>query len=146
MAEKMSEAGGRTGVHHEVLKTLISRCDGMKADMDEARGELGALIKDAEETHGINRKAFKLALQCNRMEADKRADFIRSFRDYCNKLGFTAQLDMFADDETGEAGEAGDDQPVDAGAAAGEANAEAIREGIKPTGGRKKGGSAEAVH
>lgn len=143
MAEKMSQAGGKIGVHHEVLKTLISRCDGMKADMDEARGELGALIKDAEETHGINRKAFKLALQCNRMEVDKRADFIRSFRDYCNKLGFTAQLDMFADDEIGEAGEAG---PVDADAAAAEANSEALREGIKPTGGRKKGDSAEAVH
>jgi hypothetical protein len=143
VAEKMSQAGGRTGVHHEVLKTLISRCDSLKADMDSSRGELGSLIKDAEDTHGINRKAFKLALQCNRMEDDKRADFIRSFRDYCNKLGFTAQLDMFADDETGEAGEA---EPVDADVAAAEANSEALREGIKPTGGRKKGGSAEAVH
>ncbi|ACL58479.1 hypothetical protein [Methylobacterium nodulans] len=140
----MSKAGGKTGVHHEVLKTLISRCDGLKSDMDESRGELGALIKDAEETHGINRKAFKLALQCNRMEPDKRADFIRSFRDYCNKLGFNAQLDMFEDDETGETGA---EEPADEGAATAKANAEAIKEGIKPTGsGRKRGGSAEAVH
>ncbi len=36
MAKKLTSEK-TTGIHPEVLKTLISKCDGMKADMDEAR-------------------------------------------------------------------------------------------------------------
>lgn len=142
MAEKVGKSNRKaSGPHPEVLKTLLSKCDRLKADMDKPRGELGAAVKDAEDTHGINRKAFKLCLSLNRMELDQRADFIRSFRDYCNKLGFNDQPNMFADDETGDTGE----DAVDEGAATGAANAEAIQAGIKPTKPRKAA-AADAVH
>ena len=104
MAEKMGKAAKKaSGIHPEVLKSLIGKCDSIRAEMDEARGELGAAIKDAEDTHGINRKAFKLCLSLRRMEDDKRADFLRSLDDYRKKLGFDDQLDMFEDGEGDEA-------------------------------------------
>ena len=103
MAEKLKQpAAKKTGIHPEVLKSLISKCDGMKADMDEARGELGAAVKDAEEAHGINRKAFKLVLSLKRMEQDKRDDFLKSLSDYVAKLDLGPQADLF--DEGDEAG------------------------------------------
>ncbi|GJE13668.1 hypothetical protein [Methylobacterium longum] len=103
MAEKLKQAAAKKiGIHPEVLKSLISKCDGMKADMDEARGELGAAVKDAEEAHGINRKAFKLVLSLKRMEQDKRDDFLKSLSDYVTKLDLGPQADLF--DEGDEAG------------------------------------------
>jgi uncharacterized protein (UPF0335 family) len=95
VAEKLKNAKPKPGIHPEVLKSLIAKCDGMKADMDEARGELGAAVKDAEEVHGINRKAFKLVLSLKRMEDDKRADFLRSLSDYVEKLDLGPQADLF---------------------------------------------------
>lgn len=104
MAEKLKQPTTKaTGIHPEVLKSLIAKCDGMKADMDEARGELGAAVKDAEEVHGINRKAFKLVLSLKRMEQDKRDDFLRSLSDYVEKLDLGPQADLFADGEGDEA-------------------------------------------
>lgn len=94
-----------TGVHSEVLKSLVSKCASMKSEMDEARGELGAAIKDAEDTHGIHRKAFKLALTLRNIEDAPRADFLRALNDYIAKLGLDAQGDLFDerdDDEDGE--------------------------------------------
>ncbi|MHB2205032.1 hypothetical protein [Methylobacterium sp. CM6257] len=101
MAEKLKNAKQKPGIHPEVLKSLIAKCDGMKADMDEARGELGAAVKDAEDVHGINRKAFKLVLSLKHMEDDKRADFLRSLNDYVEKLDLGPQADLF--DEGDEA-------------------------------------------
>lgn len=97
MAEKLKSgaSGKHTGVHPEVLKSLASQCAAMKADMDESRGELGAKIKDAEETHGIHRGAFKLALKLRNMEDAPRADFLRALNDYIDKMGLRAQADLF---------------------------------------------------
>lgn len=103
MAEKLKQpAAKKTGIHPEVLKSLIAKCDSMKADMDESRGELGAAVKDAEEAHGINRKAFKLVLSLKRMEQDKRDEFLKSLTDYVEKLDLGPQADLF--DEGDEAG------------------------------------------
>ncbi|MFE1598211.1 hypothetical protein [Methylobacterium sp. ID0610] len=121
MAEKI---GGKStkpkGIHPEVLKSLVGKCQGIKADLDEARGELGSAIKDAEETHGINRPAFKLAMKLQGMETDKRRDFMRSLADYCDKLGLNDQADMFEDPPK-----------VDPGVAQGAENAERIKAGVK---------------
>jgi uncharacterized protein (UPF0335 family) len=109
MAEKLKKTGSKAaGIHPEVLKSLISKCDGMKADMDEARGELGAAIKDAEETHGVHRKAFKMVLGLKRMETAARSDFLRAFDDYRTKLDLNDQPDMFdgGDEATRRAAEA----------------------------------------
>ncbi|GBU18054.1 MULTISPECIES: hypothetical protein [Methylobacterium] len=134
MAEKLKDAKAKkqAGVHPEVLKSLIARCDGMKADMDEARGELGAAVKDAEETHGINRKAFKLVLSLKRMEQDKRDDFLRSLDDYREKLDLNPQADLFADDEGDEAKRrAGQTAKAQADDEAADRNSKALRGGIK---------------
>lgn len=102
MAEKLSSAGKKDGIRADVLRALVNKCDGMKADMDEARGELGAAVKDAEEVHGINRKAFKLCMSLSRMEETKRDDFLRSFDDYRAKLELNPDPDLFADAEGDE--------------------------------------------
>lgn len=100
MAEKMGKAAKVTGVHPEVLKSLVRTCNAHKTDMDEARGELGAAVKNAEDAHGIHRKAFKLCLSLDRMEDAARADFLRAFDDYRGKLDLNPQPDMF--DEGGD--------------------------------------------
>jgi len=131
MAEKLKKSGPKAaGIHPEVLKSLISKCDGMKADMDEARGELGAAIKDAEETHGVHRKAFKQVLALKRMESAARSDFLRAFDDYREKLDLNDQPDMF---DEGDEQSRRDAQSAKAAedAAIVEKNAAALKGGIK---------------
>jgi hypothetical protein len=121
MAEKMGKSKKQNdGIHPEVLKSLVAKCKGIKSDMDDARGDYGQAIKDAEDTHNINRPAFKLAMKLSDMEINKRRDFMRSLGDYCDKLGLNDQTDMF------EAGPA-----VDAGSVQGAENAERIAKGVK---------------
>ncbi|BAQ44370.1 hypothetical protein [Methylobacterium aquaticum] len=128
MAKPMKDEGGK-GVSAETLETLVRECASIKSKMDTARGELGSTIKDAEETHGINRPAFKLAMKLKGQETDKRRDFMRSFKDYCEKLGLNSQLDMFEQDDDAPEAEAA---AADQGEAAGKANAKRVRSGIKP--------------
>lgn len=123
MAEKMAKAAKKeSGINVRVLESLISKCESIKGEMDETRGELGAAIKNAEEAHGVHRKAFKLMLALKRMDAAARSDFLRAFDDYRGKLGFDAQGDMFED---------GPAAAVDAGAVQGAENAERIAKGVK---------------
>lgn len=113
MARKLKDdkSDKYTGVHAEVLKSLASSIGAMKADMDEARGEMGSAIKNAEEAHGVHRQAFKLALRLRNMEDAPRADFLRSLNDYIAKLGLDAQADLF-DEDRDDADEDGDDEPA----------------------------------
>lgn len=129
MAEKLKKTGSKAaGIHPEVLKSLVSKCDGMKADMDEARGELGAAIKDAEETHGVHRRAFKMVLGLKRMESAARSDFLRAFDDYRTKLDLNDQPDMFAEAEGDEAARRA---KVEADAAAADTAAEKNTKALK---------------
>ena len=154
MAKKLSESGKKQdGIHPEVLRSLIKKCDAIKGEMDETRGELGAAVKDAEEAHGVHRRAFKLALSLNRMEEAARSDFLRALDDYRGKLGFDDQADMF-DDAPGDgaaagAGDDGDEalRRLQQGAKAEEEakvaeNTAALKRGIKKTG----DGAAAPVH
>ncbi|MER2263525.1 hypothetical protein [Methylobacterium oxalidis] len=120
----------RASIHPEVLKGLISKCDGMRADMDEARGELGAAIKDAEETHGVHRKAFKLVLSLKRMEGAARADFFRALDDYREKLDLNPQKDLFEEAEGDEAARRAQQTEAAAADRAAE-NSKALKGGIK---------------
>ncbi|ACA18447.1 hypothetical protein M446_4089 [Methylobacterium sp. 4-46] len=96
MAEKMGKASrGDTGINPKVLDSLVRKCEGIKGEMDECRGELGAAIKDAEEAHGVHRKAFKQMIALRKMDEAARADYLRAFDDYREKLGLNAQADMF---------------------------------------------------
>ncbi len=95
-------------VNKKVFDTLVSRVSTMNSKMSETRGELGSFIKDAEETHGIHRGAFKLAVKLHNMEDLKMKDFLRGFdlyREYL-KLDTRAAQDLLAND--GE--EEGDDE------------------------------------
>lgn len=77
-------AGMITGkvVNKKVFETLVSRAASINSKMATQRGEIGTLMKDAEETHGVHRGAFKLALKLNGMEDLKMKDFLRSFDIY----------------------------------------------------------------
>ncbi len=89
-------------------------------------------MKDAEEVHGINRKAFKLALSLTRMEQDKRDDFLRSLDDYREKLDLNPQPDLFADGEGDEAQRrAAQAAKASEDDAAAERNSKALKGGIK---------------
>lgn len=95
MAKKSKMITGKV-VNKKVFQTLISRAQSINADLAESRGDMGAFIKDAEETHGIHRAAFKLAVKLDRMEQAKLADFLRGFdlyREYL-KLDDRTQGDM----------------------------------------------------
>ncbi len=97
MAEKLkdSKAKKQTGVAASVLKSLIALCNGHKTKMDEARGELGAAVKKAEDVHGVHRKAFNDCRKLARMEDAARADYLRAFDDYREKLSLNPAPDLF---------------------------------------------------
>lgn len=104
-------AGMITGkvVNKKVFETLVSRAASINSKMATQRGEIGTLMKDAEETHGVHRGAFKLALKLNGMEDLKMKDFLRSFdiyREYL-KLDTRGTSDMLEND--GDEAEEGDD-------------------------------------
>lgn len=75
------------GIDADQLHNLEARYTTLKGDMDEARGELGSLVKDAEERHGINRAAFKLATKLLRQTEEKRAEFLTAFDQYRHVFG-----------------------------------------------------------
>jgi hypothetical protein len=64
------------------LKKVESEYNSSKLQADEARGDMGALLKNAQNDHNVHRKAFKLALQCKNMDDTKRAEFLAHFDHY----------------------------------------------------------------
>lgn len=144
-------AGMITGkvVNKKVFETLVSRAASMQSKAATARGEIGSLMKDAEETHGVHRGAFKLALKLDGMEDLKAKDFLRSFdlyREYLklDERGTSDMLENDAGDDEGDAdGEEGDaDAPDadtadewDASAPAADSDDEALAPGVVKVGG-----------
>lgn len=84
-------------IHPEVTKSLISKAEGLMAEMDKPRGELGSHYKDVEKTHKLNRKGFKTILTLHRMEETQRNDFLRTFDTLRDQMNWNAQADMFND-------------------------------------------------
>ena len=78
----------------EDLFRIIEAFEGHKDEMDTQRGHIGALIKDGEETHGLHRAAFKLAVKLRNESSEKRADFLRAFDYYRKVLNFDAQQEL----------------------------------------------------
>ncbi|WP_342106322.1 hypothetical protein [Methylobacterium sp. SI9] len=122
MAKKLKDtkAKKQTGVAASVLKSLIALCNGHKTTMDEARGELGAAVKKAEDVHGVHRRAFNDCRKLSRMEDAARADYLRAFDDYRVKLDLNSAPDLFeegGDEATRRAAQAGkaaaDDQAAE---------------------------------
>lgn len=103
-------------VSPKVFETLVSRVGSMNSKMATTRGELGSFVKDAEETHGIHRGAFKLAVKLHGMDDLKMKDFLRGFdlyREYL-KLDTRGNSDLLedgdGDDAEGGTGETSDDE------------------------------------
>ncbi len=86
------------------FKETLASYNTMKSDMDSARGEMGSLLKNAEDQHQLHRKAFKDVQKLEKMDAAKRADYLRAFNAYLKYLGLDAQPDMF--DEAAKEAEA----------------------------------------
>lgn len=115
-------AGMITGkvVNKKVFETLVSRAASYNSKMATTRGDLGTLMKDAEETHGVHRGAFKLALKLDGMEDLKMKDFLRSFdlyREYL-KLDTRGTADMLENEgDEAEGDDVGGSDATDADAA-----------------------------
>lgn len=144
-------AGMITGkvVNKKVFETLVSRAASHNSKMATTRGEMGTLMKDAEETHGVHRGAFKLALKLDGMEDLKAKDFLRSFdlyREYL-KLDERGTSDMLENDagdgdDHHDDGEADADSPDadtadewDASAPAADSDDEVLAPGVVKVGG-----------
>lgn len=138
MAEKLknTKAKKQTGVAASVLKSLIGLCNGHKSDMDAARGALGAEVKKAEDVHGVHRKAFNDCRKLSRMEDAARADYLRAFDDYREKLSLNPAPDLF--DGAAEGDEAKRRAAQDEKAAGDDQAAENAR--------RLKGGITQLAH
>lgn len=100
------------GIDADQLHNLEAKYSTLKSDMDGARGELGTLVKDAEERHGINRAAFKLAVKLINMPEEKRLDFLTALDQYRHVFGLddrnqsSLALDNFQEDTEQQHGHA----------------------------------------
>lgn len=158
-------AGMITGkvVNKKVFETLVSRAASFNSKMATTRGEMGTLMKDAEETHGVHRGAFKLALKLNGMEDLKMKDFLRSFDIYREYLkldtrGTSDLLENEGDEAEGDdigGSDAADADPADewdaSAPAATENDDEALAPGVVKVAGevvklgpKPRGGKTEA--
>ncbi len=75
-----------------VLVKLLNKQRSIKADMDEAKGEIGQAIADAVDKHNLHPGAFKMVAKLQRMDAVKLMAFLTHFDDYRTKL----ELDKLA--------------------------------------------------
>jgi len=65
----------------------------------EASMEVARLYREAANSAGVHRGAFKLALKLQRQDPAKVTDFLRAFDTYRGLLGLEAQGDMLGEDE-----------------------------------------------
>lgn len=94
----MAETAHQTTIKIPSKPTLLrthQSLSALSAVMDSKRGEIGALMKDFEDTHNGNRAAMKLAHKVMTMEAAKAQAFLRDLLLYLEGLGFRNQGDMF---------------------------------------------------
>jgi hypothetical protein len=97
--DEMPEDGAPQMATAEDIDQLLKNCLLKQADMDSARGEIGSLVKDAENTKNVHRKAFKMLMQVERMEDGKKAEFLRNLFYYFAIRGHMPHPDLFEGDE-----------------------------------------------
>lgn len=78
----------------ETVTALMRQYRACKGEMDKHRAELGPLIKNAENDHGVHPKAFKLAEQLQRMDATRMSAFLAHFDHYREVLELDAQEEL----------------------------------------------------
>lgn len=88
----------------EILKKHFRDIASAQADVKKATGELGPLVKKAEE-EGVHKKAMMDALKLQKMDASKRADFWRALTKYVGPevLNLFSQADLFAGESQAKA-------------------------------------------
>ena len=69
----------------------------LKDDLDTARGNMGSMIKTAEENKGINRRMAKVAFKLAGQELIAAQSDIRALLTYCQHLGIFDQKDLLDD-------------------------------------------------
>lgn len=79
----------------EEISKLLKDHSLAAADMDEARGKIGAMIKNAEETRNVHRKAFKILTQVEKMDASKRSEFLLHLDHYLKIRGHAPEKGLF---------------------------------------------------
>lgn len=67
-----------------------------QSDMDEARGKIGALVKNGEKDKNLHRKAFKILCQTEKMDSTKRDEFLRHLYHYLDVRGHKPR-DLFSE-------------------------------------------------
>jgi hypothetical protein len=78
----------------ETVTALMRQYRTCKGEMDKHRAELGPLIKNAENDHGVHPKAFKLVEQLQRMDATRMSAFLAHFDHYRQICGLDAQEEL----------------------------------------------------
>lgn len=97
-AKDDSEEGQRSEMRLDMVPSLISKANMLKAEMEGPRGELGDHYKThVEKVGGFNRKAFKQVVALENMEDTQRADWLRTFDAVRTKMNWDAQGDFFED-------------------------------------------------
>jgi ribosome modulation factor len=88
----------------DVLKKHFRDIASAQADVKKATGELGPLVKKAEE-EGVHKKAMMDALKLQKMDAAKRGDFWRALTKYVGPsvLNLFSQADLFAGESQAKA-------------------------------------------
>lgn len=81
------------------LRRFASEFRAAKDEMESARGSQGAIVKAMEDSLGINRKMFKLAVHLAGLEPPKGADLFRELESCCATLGVFDQAELFDDDD-----------------------------------------------
>ena len=84
------------------LNEIVGDYENLKQDMDDTRSQMGHLLKDGEDTYGLHRAAFKLAVKIKNESVEKRADFLRAFDLYRRLLVLDDQPDMLQGSGAGE--------------------------------------------
>ncbi len=70
-----------------MIKELVRDGRIMREETQELSGTYGAQVKKAAEEHGLHKKALANARACDRMEAEKLAEYFAHFFKYCQDLG-----------------------------------------------------------
>lgn len=75
------------------LKNLMSAKRSAKKDTAEISGQVGQMIRDAQENNHLHRKAFGTICQLDAMEPEKIRDFLDHFEYYLDVSGIKKRAD-----------------------------------------------------
>lgn len=84
------------GVKAEDLGRVIKEANRQKKIAAEYAQNHAAVVRQAIETHGLNKWAFGVVRKLESMEQQDREAAIGALMDYASKMGFFDQADMFS--------------------------------------------------